>query len=345
MACRSVKRAEAARARLLRFFDGHVAQMRGSPGDKARAEELRRNLVVDVQYLDLASMKTVLDFAGVIKQKYPYVSHLACNAGVASFDRIDWVKAMKQLVRSPTETATTPKFYTQHTGELSVDGFGWVWQCNVFGHFALFRELEAHLAASPLGGRVIWCSSLEASPAHFDAQDWQLRRTARSYEGAKYEIDLIATALDRRGLGARAENTRAVRHLVSQPGVSHTRVAAAMVHPVADFLKLLMFYLVRFLGSPHHPIDPVKGAVAAVHLALVPLAFLAHFSQASAPPVRYGAETDRWGNERVGISPVQAWLKHQDDARALVEQCDQLLDQVRREQGRPHEFETASEKM
>lgn len=34
---------------------------------------------------------------------------------------------------------TTPKFYTQSWGELSQDGYGFTWQCNVFGHYTLVR--------------------------------------------------------------------------------------------------------------------------------------------------------------------------------------------------------------
>jgi hypothetical protein len=32
---------------------------------------------------------------------------------------------------------TAPVYVVQHVGELSVDGLGWVWQCNFFGHYAL----------------------------------------------------------------------------------------------------------------------------------------------------------------------------------------------------------------
>ena len=36
---------------------------------------------------------------------------------------------------------TTPKFYRENQGELSVDGLGWVWQCNVFAHYCIVRTL------------------------------------------------------------------------------------------------------------------------------------------------------------------------------------------------------------
>ncbi|EAU80573.1 3-keto sterol reductase [Coprinopsis cinerea okayama7 len=360
MACRSVKRAEKAKDELLAWFDQHVKQRRRQTGYTGRAEEVQRNLVVDVVPLDLASVKTVFEFAKTVKERYPYVSHIAANAGLASFKSIDWIGAMKQLFTDPMGAMTSPNYYTQHAGELSVDGLGWVWQCNLFGHYTLFRELESHLAASPLGGRMIWCSSLEANPTHYDSSDWQLRSTDHSYSSVKYQIDLVATTLDRIALSSSSSTSSSstsqpssitpsgklpVRHFISHPAVSHTNVSAALVGPITNFLKLLVFYIVRFLGSPHHPIQPYKAAIATTHLALVPLVYLAYLSQPTAPPVRYGAETDRWGNERVGISPVRSWLKYQDEGRALVEKCDLLVEKMREEESRPLEFETASERM
>ena len=62
-----------------------------------------------------------------------------CNAGLASFIAIDWPLAIHQVLTSPMQAVTAPMFYSQNAGELSVDGLGWVWQCNVFGHFAMVR--------------------------------------------------------------------------------------------------------------------------------------------------------------------------------------------------------------
>jgi len=70
-------------------------------------------------------------------RRFTYVSHLVCNAGVASFKGIDWIACLKQLATDPMAAITAPKFYTQHVGEISADNLGWVWQSNVFGHFIL----------------------------------------------------------------------------------------------------------------------------------------------------------------------------------------------------------------
>lgn len=69
--------------------------------------------------------------------RFPYVSHLICNAGVVSFKSLDLVKAWTQVFTDFVGSMTSPNYVVQHVGELSVDGLGWVWQCNLFGHYAL----------------------------------------------------------------------------------------------------------------------------------------------------------------------------------------------------------------
>jgi 3-keto steroid reductase len=44
---------------------------------------------------------------------------------------------LKQLFSNPVMAITAPMYNKQLAGEISIDGLGWVWQCNVFGHYAL----------------------------------------------------------------------------------------------------------------------------------------------------------------------------------------------------------------
>lgn len=108
-----------------------------------------------------------------------------------------------------------------------------------------FRELEDLLSASPSdSSRVIWCSSLEASPKFYDSKDWQLKSTEHSYESTKYQIDLIATCLDQLATSAPPISGKPVRHFVSEPGVCSTPISRALVGPVLDYLKVFAFYIV-----------------------------------------------------------------------------------------------------
>lgn len=97
----------------------------------------------------------------------------------------------------------------------------------------------------------------------------------------------------------------------------------------------------RLFGSQHHSIMPFKAAIAAVHLILVPLYFLSsNFSQ----PVRYGAHTDRWGNEYVGLTPVKEWDSHKEEGQDLIRRCDALYKSFKEEVA-SREFERAREHM
>jgi len=199
--------------------------------------------------------------------RLPYVSHIVLNAGVASFHTINFWQCITQLFTRPMAAITSPEFYSQHSGEISADNLGWIWQSNVFGHFVLvccvsnwprptllmtiqFRELEELLAKSPFEcSRVIWCSSLEASPRFYDSEDWQLIKTSHSYESSKYEIDLISTTLDQVARQS-TKLTKPIRHFVTEPGVCSTSISANLVGPFLDMIKVFTFYLVRAFDYP-----------------------------------------------------------------------------------------------
>lgn len=158
MACRSMKKAEEARTKLLRLLDDEIAKRKRRSNYDGHAETFKRNLRIEIQYLDLSKISSILNFGDEINRKYatpfdsvlshrpdilpcnssyPYVSHLICNAGVVNLVGIDWLQAVKEVLTSPVTAVTAPSFYRQAVGQLSDDGLGWVWQCNVFGHYVL----------------------------------------------------------------------------------------------------------------------------------------------------------------------------------------------------------------
>jgi 3-keto steroid reductase len=344
MACRSVERAKEARGRLLHFFDSHVKGQARKLNYDGHAESFQKNVNVEIERLDLASVQSVFNFCNAVSKKYPYISHLICNAGLASYIGINWFEAISQICRSPMSSVTSPEYNYQRQGELSVDALGYVWQCNVFGHYVLYRSLQSLLQASKsqLGSRVIWMSSLEATPKFYSYDDWQLIRTDHSYEASKYQIDMIATVLDRL---AREGQGGPTRHLIVEPGVSSTNVANALVNNITNIFKIISFYLARFFGSPHHTISPFISAIAAVHIALVSMASIPTFTLFSHPstesngttqdkpgvrPVRFGSETDWWGEARVGVSDVKMWQEHEQHADELLKRFEGLYQDFRK---------------
>ncbi|KAI0299721.1 hypothetical protein B0F90DRAFT_1630705 [Multifurca ochricompacta] len=333
MACRSRQRAEAARIQLLELFEKDVVELRGTPADLKRVSAFRANLVVAIHTLDLASVQSTLAFALEVARTYPYISHLVCNAGVAPFLSISWLLLLKQVWKNVLElnlleSVTNPRYNIQRKAMMSDDGLGWVWQCNVFGHYILCRALDTKLAASQTGpARVLWMSSLEARADAYDADDWQLVESAQPYEGTKFQMDLIRAELSRR-----AESSGLIRHFTVHPGVVYSSIDAALVGGVLARIKVVVFYLARWFGSLHHNISSWNGAAATVHVCLAPLAFIPIFlSAAGAPvsgdnkaeiekdgllPVRLHSVTDRMGRSGVALVPFYPWPDYEKEGVA-----------------------------
>jgi 3-keto steroid reductase len=166
---------------------------------------------------------------------------------VASFSHINWWAAAKQLLTDLVVAVSTPRYNVSNIGERSIDGLGWVWQCNIFGHYALIRELQPRLEASahtPLGpARVLWMSSLEALPMAYDVGDWQLVKAYENYALSKYQIDLIGTRLDADAVVS--GKTNAPRHIVVQPGVAATSIVNSYHNWFTVFWMNVFFWLVR----------------------------------------------------------------------------------------------------
>ncbi|TFK56202.1 NAD(P)-binding protein [Heliocybe sulcata] len=349
MACRSRKKAEVARTELLHLLDREVEKQKRKRNYDGHAETFRENLRLDIRYLDLSKVASIFKFGDEIMQNYPYVSHLICNAGVVDLIGLDWPQAVKEVLTNPVQAVTAPSFYKQSVGQMSDDGLGWVWQCNVFGHYVLYRTLlkSFHSVPEQLGpARIIWTSSLEAHRTSLDLDDYQLLKTDHSYEASKYQIELLATHLSRQ-----TANDGKIRHFVGHPGVVHTNVFAAALTWFTDALKIMAFYLVRIAGSRNHPVIPLKGAVSAVHLCLVSLSvvplYLARFTSSTSsrnqsgsvhphsngngaspscidPPVKFGSETDRWGRPEVGLQEIKGWSENEENVAILAERCERL---------------------
>jgi 3-keto steroid reductase len=154
MACRNRGKAEEARSRIYQHLQRFIETIRKQPGHDIYADVFLKNLSIDIQLLDLSKIRSVFTFSKTLRERYeniaipdyfplkslpsyPYVSHLIMNAGIACFTGIDWICATKQVLTEPMVAFTMPVFNLQSSGDMSLDGLGYVWQSNVFGHYAL----------------------------------------------------------------------------------------------------------------------------------------------------------------------------------------------------------------
>ncbi|KDQ65009.1 hypothetical protein JAAARDRAFT_202254 [Jaapia argillacea MUCL 33604] len=355
MACRSINKAEAARRELYDTLDKEIAERSRKGEDDGFGGKFRRNLTIDILQVDLSQMSSVFKFCDEVRQKYPYVSHLIFNAGVIHMSGIAWFEATIELCTHFIHAVTYPSFYKQHTGEMSRDGLGWVWQSNVFGHFAMYRSLQPLLSQTPAPcspSRVIWTSSLEAHRL-YDSDDFQLTKTDHSYEGSKYQIELIATQLARR-----EDREKNIRHFIVHPGVASTNISASKLNFFTEFFKVLTFFIARFFGSPHHTITAANAAFSAVHvtlvsISLIPLSLWASKSSShsngtashsngnglspssNSPPVKFASVTDRWGNPGVLTQEIAGWNEDTEKESALlVGKCERLYQGFLEAEGR-----------
>ncbi|KAF9645056.1 hypothetical protein BDM02DRAFT_3120885 [Thelephora ganbajun] len=367
MVCRNMQKAEAARGKLLSYLD-RILEVRKAKGIVDEyGKNFRQNLVIEIEKCDFTSVKSVVDCARGMRTKYPYLNHLVLNAGAASFTAIDWFKLVIPLLLHPVISLTVASYIIQGIGERSEDGFGYIWQCNVFGPYIFYRELQPLLEAfhsrsdvdHHYPSRVLWTTSIEAT--HFyRPEDWQLVETNHSYEASKYQIDLVASQLEKQALRLEEQTNRPakVRHVLIHPGCASTGIADNMLYPIMIYLMNLAFYFARFLGSPHHPKDPHIAGIAATHTLLTPIENLPNpqrhsrclkFSEIDSeqkmllqekltevkwirvidpkdppPPIKFGAETDIFGNPRVGVMRVKQWKEYEPESRALVERFEGL---------------------
>ncbi|KAH0839589.1 NAD(P)-binding protein [Lanmaoa asiatica] len=360
LACRSKQRADAARAKLYDIADEQVRRAKCSPDYDGHAEIFRKNLHIAIHIIDLADIQSVLHFADEIAQKwvplhtsrdafaklthrsYPYVSHLICNAGVACFTRIVWPRAFYQLLTDWIMAVTAPKYVLQRVGDMSQDGLGWVWQCNVFGHYALFRALEPVLAKYA-AARVVWISSHEASPEFYDPDDWQLVKSECSYQCSKYQVNMISLHLDREAIRSQLDGTPAARHLTVYPGIAGTGIASTHLGTFQTICMFASFYIARLLGSPNHPIDIFKAAISAVYLSLARIACLPSVSGIAGStnpkePVEVGtvytSQTNRRGRDYIGTIKLVQSREEEAQTKELLENCDRLLKTFCDAQGR-----------
>jgi 3-keto steroid reductase len=74
LACRSMSSADAARKSLLRNLDSQLVGRRKTCGYDEHAQRFRENLRIDLQYIDMAVMSSVLKTAAELRQRRVFSS-------------------------------------------------------------------------------------------------------------------------------------------------------------------------------------------------------------------------------------------------------------------------------
>ncbi|KAG9236356.1 hypothetical protein BJ875DRAFT_456744 [Amylocarpus encephaloides] len=214
---------------------------------------------------------------------------------------------------------------------------GQVFCSNVFGHYILAHELMPLLSrpassTSKHGGKIVWVSSIEAQEEHLSLDDIQGLRSSHPYEDSKRLTDVMSLTAELPSVsrivapyfdpsktitGAKAiKNTREDEDLPNvKPRIylTHPGIFASDILPLPSFLVAiykLVFLFVRWLGSPWHPIEGYKAAVAPTWLALTDAEILNDLEENGSERAKWGSATDRDGEERVMKTEVAGWGWH-----------------------------------
>ncbi|KAH8668071.1 3-ketosteroid reductase [Tricladium varicosporioides] len=204
---------------------------------------------------------------------------------------------------------------------------GEVFCSNVFGHYILTHELMPLLShpstpTSQVGGKIMWVSSLEAAADHLKLDDIQGLQSQTPYEDTKRLIEIMALTSELPSVKRviepyfDVENTTTWKspseEKVVRPRlyVTHPGIFASEIMPLNSFFVAvykLVFLVARWLGSPYHPIQPYKAAVAPVWLSLLETEELEELEGHGSHKAKWGSATDVSGNEKVMKTEVAGW--------------------------------------
>lgn len=289
--------------------------------------------------VDLTSLRSVQNASQQLLQSIPRLDAIILNAGMAVSTGINWPQALWDTITDPLQALTYPRFILSSSGTLTKPQLlsqttaspepllGQVFCTNVFGHYFLTHYLTPllsnHSPSSPHRGRVIWVSSLEAYAWTFSRSDFQALRSRHSYESSKRLTDILAITgslpstkpwVDRfltppppqpRPKSPRVDDsTSQPRLYLAHPGICATDIVP--VHFIMGWFKMVGLYLVRWLGSPWHTIEPYKAACVFAWLALAAQTTL-DVREERGGKAKWGSGTDRRGQERVLRTEIEGW--------------------------------------
>ncbi|KAJ2386954.1 3-keto-steroid reductase, partial [Coemansia sp. RSA 2559] len=223
LACRNLKRAEAARASLL-------AQMAVPPGGSNTA-------VVHLVELDTSSVASVMQAANSLCRLVPRIDLLFCNAGAMAIEGLDVFGIVCGLLTHPIAFFESSEALRQRRGALSDDGLGLTFQTNVFGHYMLIHKLIPLMQNH--NARIIWTGS-SASQLDFLRSDYQHIHGCKAYESSKFIVDQIAVPLD-----DRLQRLHGIRCYVAEPGNVFSGFLASLDNPPLLALIIVAYYFIR----------------------------------------------------------------------------------------------------
>ncbi|XP_076009355.1 3-keto-steroid reductase/17-beta-hydroxysteroid dehydrogenase 7-like [Genypterus blacodes] len=297
LACRNLRRAQAARSALL---TSHPQAQ------------------VDLLQMDTSCISSVIEAAHEVKLRYNRLDYLYLNAGIMPNPQFDVKAFFKGLFSSNVVTmfANGEGILTQKDG-VSPDGLQEVFATNLFGHFLLVRELEPLLCHTDRSSQVIWTSSSNAHRSAFNLADVQHCAGTQPYSSSKYASDLLSLALNSHF------NHQGLYSSVICPGFVMTNLTYGILPSFPAFLWTLhmpLFWLIRMFTNTF-TLTPYNGAEALFWL-------FQQKPESLDPQAKYHSLTSGLGNNYTRPHKMDIDL---DTSEALYEKLLQLETKVRKE--------------
>lgn len=280
--------------------------------------------------MDLLRLPTVRDLAAQLVARGQPLDAVIWNAGIANWLGVNWVRATYLFFTDLVHATTYPTYMQCEVGRLAEPQgpplltagpgqtaakdeppLGRIFAANVFGHYLLTHWLRPLFHART---RIVWISSISATPDALLPDDLQGLKVDHSYEASKRLTDLLVLTSElpatqasvQKFLPAPSSSSSSAasrpKMYVAHPGVVGTSIADLPL--LLDWLMNLAFVLVRLLGSPWHGGVAYTGAASAVTAALDPAIPAEEQRHGKG---KWGSAVGRWGNERVARSEAEGW--------------------------------------
>ena len=173
--CRNVTRAEAAKNALLISHP---------------------NSTISIIVMDTSDVKSVFKAAKILKERYKRIDFLFLNAGIMPVTGVNWSNVVKGILSTKcAHVMSSGEGCLYHTDQVTKDGLKNIFASNVFGHYALIKEMEERLGGEK-DTQIIWTSSRAAMLSAFDINDIQHRHGDDPYASSKYVIDTVSVSLN-----------------------------------------------------------------------------------------------------------------------------------------------------
>ncbi|KAK5131634.1 hypothetical protein LTR08_000761 [Meristemomyces frigidus] len=322
---RDKRKGDATLHRLNAYFQKALREANGRTLGISRLLEAR--VKIEGVLVDLTELLTVKRLAEQLLSREERLDVVIWNAGITGYAGLNWPKAVWHMCTDLIHATTYPTYALpdiglaakwQLRGLRSTDQatagsadepkLGQVFLANVFGHYMLTHWLAPLFTPS---SRVIWISSISATPPTFDIEDLQCLRSETAYEGSKRLTDMLVLTSELPSAAPYVSTLldtprEAVKPkmYVTHPGVIVTSIAG--LHWFISFFMVCTMHVVRLFGSPWHPVSPYKGAVSAAFVALAPPDQLSDL-EARDGKGKWGSAISVYNDERVARTEVGGW--------------------------------------